>query len=150
MRSQVKIALLASGCSVVSKIACRPRSRLPAQAFTIIEVITILAVLAICAVMLLPVLAKRYARVSRVTCASNMKQIGLSFLTWGTDNQGRFPMSVPAGMGGTLEAVASGAVFPHFQAISNELATPRILLCPNDKTRSWTSSFTNLADTNIS
>lgn len=33
-------------------------------------------------------------------------------------------------------------VFPHFQVMSNELSTPRILLCPEDPRRSDATNFT--------
>src|SRR2546423_1924540 len=34
--------------------------------------------------------------------------------------------------GGTMELVASEAVWPHFQIMSSELNTPKILFCPTD------------------
>ena len=36
-------------------------------------------------------------------------------------------------MGGTKEFVGGPDVFPHFLAMTNELNTPRILFCPDDK-----------------
>ena len=59
-------------------------------------------------------------------------------------------MQVSVTNGGTMELIASGVVYPHFQAISNELSTPKILLCPKDKKRSWATNFTNLTDRNLS
>jgi hypothetical protein len=80
-----------------------------------------------------------------------MKQIGLAFTTWSFDNNYRFPMQVSVANGGTMELVASGVVYPHFQVISNELSTPRILLCPNDEKRSYATNFTvDLTDRNVS
>ena len=80
-----------------------------------------------------------------------MKQIGLAFRTWALDNDDHFPMRVSVTNGGTLELVASGAVFPHFQIMSNELSTPRILLCPNDKNRGYATNFTSdLTDRKLS
>jgi hypothetical protein len=50
-----------------------------------------------------------------------------------------------------MEFAVSGQVFPHFQVISNELLTPKILVCPNDKGRTWATNFTmGLSDKNIS
>ena len=60
-------------------------------------------------------------------------------------------MQVSITNGGTRELVSSGLVFPHFLVVSNELSTPIILLCPNDKSRTYATSFKgNLADTNLS
>jgi len=80
-----------------------------------------------------------------------MKQIGLSVRCWAIDNNDHTPMQVSVTNGGTMELAASGVVFPHFQVISNELSTPRILLCPEDKNRSYATNFTSdLTDKNLS
>ena len=50
-----------------------------------------------------------------------------------------------------MELVASGLVFPHFRVMSNELSTPKILVCPNDKNRTYATNFdSGLTDTNLS
>ena len=50
-----------------------------------------------------------------------------------------------------MELAASGLVYPHFQVMSNELSTPRILLCPNDEKRSYATNFgVDLTDRNLS
>lgn len=50
-----------------------------------------------------------------------------------------------------MELVANGAVFPNFQIISNELYTPKLLICPEDKERSYATNFSSsLTDTNLS
>ena len=59
-------------------------------------------------------------------------------------------MQVSVTGGGTMELVAGGAVYPHFQVLSNELSTPRVLLCPNDDKQAWATNFLDLADTNLS
>jgi hypothetical protein len=80
-----------------------------------------------------------------------MKQTALAFVCWAIDNDGHFPMRVPVTNGGTMELTASGVVFPHFQVMSNELSTPRILLCPEDKNRTYATNFTSdLTDKKIS
>jgi hypothetical protein len=52
--------------------------------------------------------------------------------------------------GGTMELIASGNAFVHFQALSNELITTRILLCWNDKERTNAISWEYLSDQNVS
>lgn len=79
-----------------------------------------------------------------------MKQIGLAFRTWSLDNENKLPMQVPVGSGGTMEMVDSGAVWPHFQVMSNELSTPKVLACPNDANRTMASNFVHVADRNLS
>jgi hypothetical protein len=80
-----------------------------------------------------------------------MRQIGLAFRVWAADNGDHLPMQVSVTNGGTLELVASGAVYPHFQVMSNELYTPKVLLCPEDKRRRYATNFPlGLTDTNVS
>jgi hypothetical protein len=71
-----------------------------------------------------------------------MKQIGLAFRTWELDHNDKFPMQVSVTNGGTLELSAEGPTCVHFQVISNELSTPKLLKCPADKTRVWATNFT--------
>ena len=60
-------------------------------------------------------------------------------------------MQVSVTNGGTMELVASGLVFPHFRVVSNQLSTPRILVCPIDKNRTSATNFENdLKDRNLS
>ena len=60
-------------------------------------------------------------------------------------------MQVSGTNGGTMEIIASGVVYPHFQVLSNELSTPRVLFCPNDVKRSYATNFdVDLADKNLS
>src|SRR5205085_8808294 len=97
--------------------------------------------IALLAAIFLPALAKSKARSSRLGCTNCLKQIGLAFRSWSLDNNDQFPMRVSVTNGGTMELVASGVVYPHFQVMSNELSTPKILLCPNDEKRSYATNF---------
>ena len=53
-------------------------------------------VIGILAAMLLPVLSKARERARRVSCASNMKQIGLALIMYSGDNEGNFPPDLKA------------------------------------------------------
>jgi prepilin-type N-terminal cleavage/methylation domain-containing protein/prepilin-type processing-associated H-X9-DG protein len=72
---------------------------------------------------------------SEIQCVNNLKQIGLAFRIWEGDNGDKLPMRVPAKKGGAMEPALRGNVAPIFQVMSNELSTPRILLCPADADR---------------
>jgi len=130
--------------------SAHPGRTKPAHAFTVNELLISITCLAVLAAVLLPALAKSKARSSSIGCANCMKQIGLAFGTWSLDNNDRFPMQVSVTNGGTMELVAGGAVYPHFQVMSNELSTPKILLCPNDNKRGFATNFLELRDTNLS
>jgi prepilin-type processing-associated H-X9-DG protein len=126
-------------------------TRKSAKAFTVTELLVTIVCVALLAAIFLPDLARSRVRSSGVSCAKNMQQIGLAFWTWAIDNNDLYPMHVSVTNGGTMEFAASGVVFPHFQIMSNELSTPKILRCPNDKERSCVTSFTsNLTDKALS
>jgi type II secretory pathway pseudopilin PulG len=119
------------------------------RAFTLVGLLVILAVLAILAAMLLPALANAKQKAQRINCVNNLKQVGLAFRIWSSDQTDKFPMAVSVTNGGTLEWVEGGNAFRHFQVMSNELATPKILICPKDS-RSPASGFRNLKNENLS
>jgi len=99
-------------------------------ALTIVEFLCLVACLLIFAALLLPALARPKGNTYRTRCVNNLRQIGLCFQTWALDNSNRFPMQVSTTNGGTMELVNSGVVFPHFMVMSNELSTPKLLVCP--------------------
>jgi len=128
----------------------KPRNK-SAKAFTVTELLVTIACVALLAAIFLPTLARSRVPASGICCANNMKQIGLAFRTWSIDNKDLYPMHVSVTNQGTMELAASGVVFPHFQIMSNELRTPKILLCPNDTERGCVTSFTsNLTDKALS
>ena len=119
--------------------------------FTLVDILMIVFVLAVLAFVLVPRLAKPKYRSARINCVNNLKQLGLAYRQWGLDNGDKFPMQVSVTNGGTMELVESGVVYPHYQVMSNELNTPKILVCPEDKGRTAAAAFTtNLRRANLS
>jgi len=111
------------------------------KAFTLIELLVVIAIIAILAAMLLPVLAAAKRRAQRINCVSNLKQVNLSFRIWEGDNNNQYPMAVSTSAGGAKESVLSnghptgygnGSLTNVFCVMSNELSTPKILICPSD------------------
>jgi prepilin-type processing-associated H-X9-DG protein len=127
-----------------------PRTR-SISAFTRIELLVTIVCVLVALALLLPALARSRYRGMRMNCISLVQQIGVSSRSWALDNDGLFPMQVSVTNGGTMEFVASGLVFPHFRAMSNELSISRILHCPEDTHRISATNFDNdLKDAKIS
>ena len=96
----------------------------------------------------LPKLTRAGRPSSRLSCANNLKQVGLAFRMWSNDNSERFPWIVgfsPTNSG-TRSYAASTNVWRHFQIISNEVNTPKVFVCPEDRARTKVATwdvFTN-------
>ena len=119
------------------------------QGFTLVGLLIIIAVIAILAAMLLPALASAKRKAQRINCVNNLKQDGLAFRIWEGDNGDKYPMAVSTNKGGTMEYAEDGNAFRHFQVMSNELSTPKILICPADD-RTAAASFARLKNQNVS
>jgi prepilin-type N-terminal cleavage/methylation domain-containing protein/prepilin-type processing-associated H-X9-DG protein len=117
---------------------------------TLLEVMIVIMVIAVLVAIYLPQMSRRTVRSSGVNCVNNLKQIGLSFRIWGQDNNDEFPMRHPIAKGGTKELIPAEVVWPHFKVMSNELSTPKVLVCPVDTRRTNAFSFERLRDFNIS
>ena len=121
----------------------------PSRGFTLIMLLVVIAVLALLAAMLLPALAASKRKAQRISCVNNLKQCGLAFRIWEGDNSDKMPMAVSTASGGTEEFATGADTFRHFQVMSNELSTTKILVCPAD-TRSQAYNFPRLNNQNLS
>jgi hypothetical protein len=93
--------------------------------------------------------AKAKARKQRIACTNNLKQTGLSFRMFANDNDGKFPKEVSTNEGGSKEYLSMSDAYPHWRALSNEMSTPKVLICPADN-RKPAASFAVLSNANIS
>lgn len=115
---------------------------------TRVEVIFVVAVVVLLLGMVIPSpLIGCKAKATRIKCVSNLKNVGLAFRIFATDNNDRFPGAILASNSVDL---ASIAVLDIYLALTNELSTPKILYCPDDKKRKPAESFRDVSFKSIS
>ena len=123
------------------------------RAMTLLELLVVLAVIAVLAALILPsVLRPPHDGSMHIQCVNNLKQEALAFRIWEGDNNDKYPMAVSRTNGGAMEFTSGPNVFRHFQVMSNELSTPKVLICPQetDKVRFVATNFDYFSNSNIS
>ena len=73
---------------------CQPAVKGNGQGFTLIELLVVIAIIAILAALLLPVLAKSKLRAQGIVCLSNMKQLQLAAIMYGSNNGDSVPANI--------------------------------------------------------
>lgn len=119
---------------------------------TLIELLVVLAVIAVLGALILPQMARPHVYGGGPNCVNNLKQAGLAFRIWDGDNNDKYPMAVSGTNGGSMEFTCGANAFRTFRVMSNELSTPRVLICPQetDNTRFMATNFEYFCNSNIS
>lgn len=115
----------------------------PHRGFSLIDLLLVIATLVGMLFIFLPRLTRQKIRNPGVSCVNNLKQVGLAFRIWASDNNDKMPMQLSVTNGGVMELAAQGSAYATFLILSNELCTPKILFCPaeNNPQRLMASTF---------
>jgi len=97
--------------------------------FTLIELLVVIAIIAILAAILFPVFAKAREKARQITCASNLKQLGIACLSYTEDYDEQLPSSWATTPGNSNPATGAykwmDAVYPYVKSVG-------VYHCPDD------------------
>ncbi len=112
------------------------------QALTLVEVLVVIFVVGFFVLVILSSGDNtRYRKARRIACVNNLKEISVACRIWEGDHGDKYPMNVSVANGGAMELARAGDAAIIFQVMSNELSTPKILLCPADEDHSLAKNF---------
>lgn len=101
------------------------------KGFTLIELLVVIAIIAILAAILFPVFARARAKARQAKCQSNLKQLGLAFVMYCTDNDEYLPIWGYGGTNQPNDNVAQG-FYAWDTVIGPYMRNREILICPNN------------------
>jgi hypothetical protein len=114
----------------------QPHSR--QRAFTRTDLVVTIGTTALMAGLACSTLGGMRPAAESAVCANNLRQTGQAFRAWAADRNNRFPWQTAQTEGGTM---FSPATWTSFQALSDEVSSPRVFVCPSDTQRNHPLDF---------
>lgn len=117
------------------------------RAMTLTELVCVVAIIVILVAMILPTGHGDRRHYMRIKCINNLKNVGLAYRIFATDHNELFPFQLSTKDEGSLELRHD--VYAQFRTLSNELSTPKILLCPRLHPATETTNWFSLDASNV-
>jgi type II secretory pathway pseudopilin PulG len=107
------------------------------QAMTLIEVLVLTTVIAVLTVLGLPYLSRYSAKSARITCANNLREIGLAYRVW-FENGDKPQTQMGIQYGGWADCLSNANQGPicwtNYAIMADQLGqSPKLLICPTDE-----------------
>ena len=100
------------------------------RGFTLIELLVVIAIIAILAAILFPVFGQAKAAAKRVSCLSNMRQIGVGLTLYAGDNDDFSPTPIPRPVPPINGGQTNG--MPVDSQLSSYIKNEKVWACPED------------------